>query len=198
MWWVSEIPLWRNVVRLNDVQLRTLAHPMRMRLLGLLRQEGPATATALASRVGTNSGQTSYHLRQLCDSGLVEDDPGHGDGRARWWRAAHEGTSWVSTDFVDDPEARAADAWLVGHVVRRHADDLAAWHESRGELSKAWLDASDVSDYWLDIGPERLRAMQAELHAVVQRFKADQREEGDDIRRVTVHLHSFPLPEGDT
>ena len=45
--------------------LRALGHPVRLRILGLLRADGPATATALAQRLGLNSGATSYHLRQL-------------------------------------------------------------------------------------------------------------------------------------
>src|SRR5689334_9068168 len=91
----------RTWVKLDGNQLRTLAHPMRMRLIGLLRKEGPATATALAQRTGTNSGQTSYHLRQLAEAGLVEDDTERSNGRDRWWRASHEATSWSSADFLD-------------------------------------------------------------------------------------------------
>ncbi len=192
---MSDLPAPRDTVRLDANQLRTLAHPMRMRLVGLLRVDGPATATVLAQRVGTNSGQTSYHLRQLAEAGLVEDDPDLGGGRQRWWRAAHDGMSWVSTDFVDDPDARAADSFLVGHLLRRHADDLGAWHETRDELSTEWLDASEVSDFWLDIGPTRLREMQDELHAVIQRYKDAENTHDPDTRQVIVHLHAFPAPD---
>lgn len=195
---MAELPHGRNTVRLDATQLRALAHPMRMRLLGLLRLDGPATATVLAQRVDTNSGQTSYHLRQLAEAGLVEDAPELGGGRERWWRAVHEGTSWVSTDFVDDPDARAADSFLVGLVLRRHADDLGVWFESRGELSTDWMDASEVSDFWLDIGPTRLREMQHELHEVILRYKNEENTHDPDTRRVTVHLHAFPQPFGGT
>ena len=69
-------------VRPDSRQLRVLAHPLRSRLLGALRHGGPATATALAARLGTNSGATSYHLRQLAEAGLVEDDPEHIEGHS--------------------------------------------------------------------------------------------------------------------
>ena len=69
--------------------LKALSHPVRLRMLGLLRAEGPATATALAARLGLNSGATSYHLRQLAAHGFVEDDASRGNGRDPWWRAAH-------------------------------------------------------------------------------------------------------------
>jgi DNA-binding transcriptional ArsR family regulator len=46
-------------------QLKALSHPVRVQMLGILRIDGPATATMLASRLGLNTGATSYHLRQL-------------------------------------------------------------------------------------------------------------------------------------
>jgi len=58
-------------VHLDARQIRVLAHPLRFRLLGRLRLDGPATATGLARALETNTGATSYHLRQLADVGLV-------------------------------------------------------------------------------------------------------------------------------
>ncbi len=87
-------------------QKPTLAHPLRARLLAALRLDGPATATPLAARLGTNSGATSYHLRKLAGVGIVEDDEPT-NRRDRVWRAAHSSTSWVSTDFDGDPDAQA-------------------------------------------------------------------------------------------
>ena len=45
--------------------LRALTHPLRTRLLGALRVDGPATASELGRRFGESSGATSYHLRRL-------------------------------------------------------------------------------------------------------------------------------------
>jgi predicted ArsR family transcriptional regulator len=59
---------------------------------GLLRIHGPATATSLATRLGINTGQTSYHLRHLADHGFVVDDEERGNGRERWWKAAPQST----------------------------------------------------------------------------------------------------------
>lgn len=180
-----------DIVRPDPRALRALAHPLRLRLLGLLRADGPATATGLAALTGESTGTTSYHLRQLERHGLVLEDAGRGNGRDRWWRAAHDATSWSSADFVDDPEARAADTWLVGHVLRRHSDAIAAWHETRDELTPEWLAASDVSDAWMTLGPERARAMERELHEVLQRYRA-MGDDAPDAREVTIHLHVFP------
>ena len=66
---------------------KAMAHPDRLRMLGILRFDGPSTATALAKRLGLNSGATSYHLRQLALHGLIEEAEGLGNKRDRWWQA---------------------------------------------------------------------------------------------------------------
>ncbi|HSK97224.1 MAG TPA: helix-turn-helix domain-containing protein, partial [Euzebyales bacterium] len=158
-------PAEPSIAQLDSARLRTLAHPARARLLSLLRREGPATATALAQRLGTNSGQTSYHLRQLAEVGMVVEDTGLGTGRDRWWRAAHEHTAWSSVDFRDDPDDRAADDWLTGCAARMHARWTQDWLDSRDDWSPDWIDASDLSDYRLRLAPHQLRALTEELHA---------------------------------
>ena len=78
--------------------LRTLSHPTRLRMLMLLRLDGPATATQLAQQLRLNTGATSYHLRQLADQGFIVEDAERGDGRDRWWKAAHESTYAVGRE----------------------------------------------------------------------------------------------------
>ena len=63
----------RCEIELRDPRaLRALAHPLRIQLLGLLRREGPLTASEAGRRLDESSGITSYHLRQLERFGLVE------------------------------------------------------------------------------------------------------------------------------
>lgn len=183
----------RSIAQLDSARLHALAHPARARLLALLRLEGPGTATALARRLGTNSGQTSYHLRQLAEVGMVVEDTERGNGRDRWWRAAHDSTSWSSIDFLDDPDDRAADDWLVGHATRLHARWAQDWLDTRSEWSKAWVDASDTSDFHLHLTAERAKAMVEEVHAVIERHREHSDEPGAEP--VTVTLHAFPHPE---
>ena len=54
----------------TPAQLRGISHPLRMRILGRLRADGPQTATELSLELAVNTGQTSYHLRQLAHYGL--------------------------------------------------------------------------------------------------------------------------------
>lgn len=185
----------RSVLHPDAAQLRTLAHPLRSRLLGALRFHGPATATQLAARLGTNSGATSYHLRQLADVGLVEDDVDRSTGRDRVWRSAHTSTSWRSTDFDDDPDAQAADEWLARHhasVTARWLDD---WLESRPEWPVEWRAAADQSDYHLALTASGLSDLMAELHAVIKRYVDAEDPSAPTAQRVTLLLQAFPSPE---
>lgn len=186
----------RQIAELDSTTLRVLAHPLRMRLLAALRIEGPATATTLARRLGTNSGKTSYHLRRLAAVGLVVDDPERSNARDRGWRAAHTGSSWSSTRFRDDPDDRAADDWMAGNVARQHTRWLEEWLAGRGEWPAEWLAASDVSDYSMRLTAERLDAMNRELHGVIRRYwDSEEPPDNDAAERVTVVMHCFPNPE---
>ncbi len=138
-----------RVVVPDAQQLKVLAHPLRSRLLGALRHAGPATATALAARLGTNSGATSYHLRQLAEVGLVEDDPEHSNGRDRWWRAAHGSTTWRSTDY--DPDAEAAVSWLLRRQANLAASWVNDWLDEREQWPPEWQGVADQSDYHLHL-----------------------------------------------
>ena len=78
---------FRPLADQEHVELRAMAHPLRLRLIGALRKEGPATASMLARMLYESSGATSYHLRILAKYGFVEDEHERNRGRERWWRA---------------------------------------------------------------------------------------------------------------
>ena len=180
-------------VDLNADQLKTLAHPIRSRLLSALRQSGPATATTLALRLSTNTGTTSYHLRKLAQVGLVEDAPEHGDGRDRWWRAAQDAHSYQGQQFTDDPDAATAADWLYGHYLRLYARQAEDWLEERHEWPADWQAASCLSDYAIHLTPDGLKALNAELHAVLERWLAEADPGLPGAESVIVVLHDFPV-----
>lgn len=181
-------------VHLDSAKLRCLAHPLRTRLLGALRVDGPATSARLADRLNTNTGATSYHLRQLADVGLVTEDEDRGTGRERWWQAAHEVSTWTETRFMEDPDDRAAAEWLLGHNLRNKTRWREDWLETRQEWPWEWREAADSSDLRLDLTPPQLRAMNAELLEVIRRFRVAGPEAGGDVQPVMVLLDAFPAP----
>ncbi|MBB5897613.1 helix-turn-helix domain-containing protein [Kutzneria kofuensis] len=174
-------------IRLDAKTLRALAHPLRIRLLGLLRADGPATATGLAQRVGETSGTTSWHLRQLADHGLIEQDSDRGNKRERWWKAAYESTEVRIEDFRDDDDsAGALNAYLyeiASGNYRRMTTFLAEdWpHE--------WREAFTMSDQDVSLTPEELVALRTELHEVIAKYRRPERS-GDET--VIVQIQAFP------
>ena len=179
-------------VHLDAQQIRVLAHPLRSRLLGRLRLDGPATATRLAGALATNTGATSYHLRRLADVGLVAEQDG-GRGRERWWRAAHDMTSWQRDTFTGDPDAVAAADWLDSYALNRLVDRAESWQRARPDASPPWRTAAGFSDFILTLGSAQLGALLAELEAVIDRYRAlGETEPGPDARQVLLYLYAVP------
>lgn len=48
---------------------------------------------------------------------------------------------------------------------------MQAWLDVRDEWPPEWIDASDGSDVRIRLTPERLKALGAELHAVLRRYQ---------------------------
>jgi DNA-binding transcriptional ArsR family regulator len=168
----DRIPL-EAAVEVTDVRaLRALAHPLRNRLLGRLRLNGPATASQLARAVGESSGATSYHLRRLEAYGFVEEVEGRGNARERWWRARHRMTSWQAADIVAQDGGAEVEDELIRMQVDVRGQILGAWRAQRAELDPAWTAAASLNDYGLRLRPEEARALAEELDAVLQRWMA--------------------------
>lgn len=157
-------------MRLDATAVRVLAHPLRSRLLSRLRLHGPATATELAVSLGTNTGATSYHLRKLESVGLVADT-GEGEGRRRVWRASTAFHAFLPSEYRDDDDASAAVGWLQRDYVRQMAERAEHWLDVADDWPAAWLDACGLSDTFVIVTAEQLRTLQAELDAVLDRWR---------------------------
>ena len=123
----------RTQVRLTDArQMRAVAHPKRLALIGLLRREGPLTATEAGARLGESSGSMSFHLRQLAKYGLVEET-GEGTGRQKPWRATARFTSWSAAP--EDPDLAEATTQFSRVIAARYAAMTDAWVDQQAEES---------------------------------------------------------------
>lgn len=171
--------------------LKALAHPVRLRMLGLLRLDGPATATSLAARLGLNSGATSYHLRQLADHGFIVDDPERGNGRERWWVAAHRSTRTGSepSPAPDDADREAREAYDQA-IALLYADQLRRAAEERMSLPDEWRRTTTLSDWQVRLSPARARALRDAIFAVIEDVPED---EGAETAFV-IQLQTFPSP----
>jgi len=185
-------------VQVTDVRaLRALAHPLRNRLLGLLRLHGPSTASQLGRQVGENSGATSYHLRQLADYGFVEEVEGRGTARERWWRARHRMTSWEAADVLAQEGGAEVEDEMTRLQLDGHARILNAWQAQKDALGAEWSTVASLNDYALRMRPEQARALVSELNAVLQRWMDAHPSDSsaEDAELVSVLLDVVPLKE---
>lgn len=177
----------------DPAKLKALTHPRRLRILNELRH-GPATATRLARALGENSGATSYHLRQLAAHGFVEDAPGRGKGRERWWQSTHQGTRLDESLMNDpDPTVRGAVAVYLHEVAAFHASELSTWIGTQHDWSPEWTDSSDISDYTLRLTPELTTELVGKLNELIESYRplaVDENTPGS--ARVRLHTHAFP------
>ena len=96
---------------------------------------------------GAASGSVSYHLSTLAKHGFVVPAPElERDGRERWWRAAHEMTSWRTEEFLDDPERREASEAMRRTVLDAYHRELLDALDAEFGLEPEWVAASDSSD----------------------------------------------------
>ncbi|MFJ7078167.1 ArsR/SmtB family transcription factor [Streptomyces sp. NPDC098781] len=185
-----------DVRKLDARSLRGLAHPLRMELLNALQRNGPATASMLAERLGESSGATSYHLRQLAEHGFIEDAPGRGRGRERWWKAAAKGIQMDETLYQSpDPAVRGAADLLLHEFVNRHTRELSTWLSTRERWLPRWKDHStDLSDFTLRLTPELSRELNGKMHELINSYRAYEAAEDDpEAEQVRLHTHVFPI-----
>lgn len=156
-------------VSLDDpVALRAYAHPLRMALVGLLRREGPMTATRAAARLGDNVPNCSFHLRQLAKYGLVERAEG-ADAREKPWRATALFTTWGRNS--EDPQVRAAVDHLDSMVLGRYFEHAQRWLAESGSLPAPWRQATGPGDTVLHVTAQELDRLKEEMDELLARYQ---------------------------
>jgi DNA-binding transcriptional ArsR family regulator len=185
-----------KVKKLEDPRtLRALAHPLRLKLLGLLRAGGPATVSKLAASVEQAVPLVSYHLRQLAEHGFIEEAPELAkDRRETWWRSSHEFTSWSMTDFLDSPERLDALGMFQNEILRAHAGRIQAFFNDAQTWDKDWLDASEMSDLRLSVTAAELKQFTAELWDVIHRWREREPSPGAGVAELI--LYAIPREPG--
>ena len=178
-------------IRLDAASLKVLAHPLRSRLLSRLRVGGPATATDLASALGTNSGATSYHLRKLESVGLVSDT-GEGEGKRRLWQAATESHQFEPSDFVGDEDSETALNWLVRDYTRHFSEQFERWLDVEAAWPVEWRDAVGMNDSFIVATAAQVEELKAELDELIARYRRVG-QGNPNARRLAVYTATYPL-----
>jgi DNA-binding transcriptional ArsR family regulator len=183
----------REVLELRDPgALRALAHPVRVRLVGLLREQGPGTATSLGRAMGASSGETSYHLRVLAQHGLIEPAEGTGRGRQRWWRAAARHFH-LPDDAPPGTPLGAAARLLRDEILRRDSRILEAFVVAeRPGGQRPVLFSNEV----LHVTASEINEVGQRISAALEPFvRRDPEERPPGAERVYVAIHAVPWEE---
>jgi hypothetical protein len=140
--------------------LRAMAHPFRLRLLDLIVRRGTLTSAEAADATGENTGNCSFHLRQLAKYGFIEPAQSR-DGRERRWKRV-EGGEHIPDDLPPDATRAASEAMKV--ILDRSFAEIVAWLDSLDQLPRAWQRGAVADEELLYLTADELRELS---HAVV-------------------------------
>jgi DNA-binding transcriptional ArsR family regulator len=189
---VTEAPQYREIT--DTKVLAALAHPLRRRLLDVLRVHGPATASALAERTDQHVGNVSHHIRALAEVGLVEEAPELAkDRRERWWRLVARSLRWTGQPMSDDPAGEAIALAVQSLMIDRQSEHVRAWFSATDEEREPWRASAFAIESWMHLTAEELGELSQEIDDVLARWKG--RTSSDDgERREPVLFFTYGIP----
>ncbi|WP_246002029.1 ArsR/SmtB family transcription factor [Allorhizocola rhizosphaerae] len=176
----------------DSAVLAALAHPLRRRLMDVLRVYGPSTVSTLAERTGQAVGNVSHHLKVLGASDLIEEAPelAH-NRRERWYRLVSSGLRWSSRDFQGDPASAALADTIQAMNLDQHVSLARNWLAKPEEEKGEWGDVTFVSDKWIRLTPQELGQIGEEIAALLSRW-SDRPDDGQEREPVLVFAYGMP------
>jgi DNA-binding transcriptional ArsR family regulator len=178
----------------DSAVLAALAHPLRRRIMDVIRVHGPSTASAIAERTGQAVGNISHHLKVLAAADLVSQVPELAkDRRERWWRLTDTSLRWSTSDFAGDPAAEAVANAVQSLNLEHHFGMVKHWYAEPEERQRAWGDAAFSADKWLRLSPSELRELSDEIGRLFARWaERDIPEDGQSREPIFVFAHGVP------
>jgi DNA-binding transcriptional ArsR family regulator len=174
--------------------LAAMAHPVRRRLLDLLKLDGPATASALAEHTGEAVGNVSHHLRALAGAGLIEEAPELArDRRERWWRRTSPTLCWSSADFADDAASEAVAHAVESLNLERQTGHVRRWADQPQAEQERWPLGPFSTEAWLRVTDDELAQFATEVRDLVSRW-AERELPDDGQERGTVFAFARAVP----
>ncbi|MGI6878928.1 ArsR/SmtB family transcription factor [Microbacterium sp. gxy059] len=155
-------------------QIRALTHPLRIRMIDLLRGGAEMTATEMAEATGESVASCSFHLRQLGRFGLIEPAPRR--GREKPWRAAPHPVALG--DDSDDPDVEAASRSAVRAFLQHSYDAIDRAIDRDGDDPVSAATAQTHAAFW--VTGDELAELNRQISALAQRFR--EREQDPSLR----------------
>jgi DNA-binding transcriptional ArsR family regulator len=179
----------------DSAVLAAMAHPLRRRIMDVLRVHGPSTASTIAERTGQAVGNVSHHLKVLASGDLIEQVPELAkDRRERWWRLVHASLRWDTGDFASDPATHAISDAVQSLNLEHHFQMVRTWYaDPDDERQGKWSNGSFSADKWLSMTPDELYDLSQEIGALFARW-ANRPIPDDGQERETVFVFAHGVP----
>ena len=178
----------------DSAVLAAMAHPLRRRLMDVLRVDGPSTVTMMAGRTGQAAGNISHHLKTLAACGLVEEVPELArDRRERWWRLVSAGTRWASRDFGGDSAAEAVEAAASSLALDRQVQFVRDYLSASQEVRDTWREGPFSTESWLRVTDAELGEFALEVIDLHRRWaERELPQDGQQRRPVFAFARAVP------
>lgn len=174
--------------------LAAMSHPLRRRLMDVLKVYGPSTVSQLAERTDQAVANVSHHLKVLGACDLIEEAPELArDRRERWWRLVSAGVRWTTADFDGDPATAAVASAAQSLNLDRHASLVRQWFATSEEERARWENSPFATGKWMHLTPAELAQLEAEVIDVFARW-ADRALPDDGERREPVFAFAYGVP----
>jgi DNA-binding transcriptional ArsR family regulator len=139
-------------------QLKALGHPLRVRVLEMLGQDGEwqLTNRELAQRLGVDPGHLHFHVRMLHRAGLIELADTEGRGREKPYRAVAK-VFRVAPELLSAGGASDLQAAMIEQVQRAHGlySERGTFRGAQLELRLGMDEALQLMTSFLDDARER-------------------------------------------
>lgn len=173
--------------------MRALAHPVRLAILGAMRNEGELTATRAAELLNQSPGNMSWHLQTLAKYGFIVEAEG-AKGRSRPWKIAPGTNKIIPTEAI--PESLDAVERLVITVLDRSFEQLQDWWRQRKDFGDAWFNASFVKEDTTFLTSAELAELNEQIDQLLRRYdrRSDPAQRPGEALPVHTVTFAHPLP----
>jgi hypothetical protein len=176
----------------DPIRLRALAHPLRLRLLRLLREHQPATGAQLAELTGESTASISYHLATLAKHGFVEHDPAAPapTRRHKPWRTTFQSLR-IEALPTDGPPIESPEGVILASLLdesRRQQDDYV---HGRYDLPPEVRDVGTFEMTDLTLTVEEFEELSEAVQQAIGRFRRT--EPSADRARFGVSFVAIPV-----
>jgi predicted transcriptional regulator len=175
----------------DPIRLRALAHPLRLRLLRLLREHQPVTGAQLAELTGESTASISYHLATLAKHGFVEHDPGPAPTRRhKPWRTTYQSLRIESLP-TDGPPINSPEGVILASLLdetRRQQDDYV---HGRSDLPRELREVGTFEMTDLTLTVQEFEELSEAVQQAIGRFRRT--EPSADRARFGVSFVAIPV-----